>query len=37
MQEKRKLNLAAWIIIGMVAGIVVGFIFLKVGGTFTTD
>ena len=37
MQEKRKLNLAAWIIIGMIAGIVVGFIFLKVGGTFTTD
>ena len=37
MQEKRKLNLAAWIIIGMLAGILVGFIFLKVGGTFTTD
>lgn len=37
MQEKRKLNLAAWIIIGMLAGIAVGFIFLKVGGTFTTD
>ena len=37
MQEKRKLNLAAWIIIGMIAGIVVGFIFLKIGGTFTTD
>lgn len=37
MQEKRKLNLAAWIIIGMLAGIAVGFVFLKVGGTFTTD
>lgn len=37
MQQKRKLNLPAWIIIGMLAGILVGFIFLKVGGTFTTD
>ena len=37
MQEKRKLNLAAWIIIGMLAGIAVGFIFMKIGGTFTTD
>ena len=37
MQEKRKLNLAAWIIIGMLAGIAVGFVFLKVGGAFTTD
>lgn len=37
MQEKRKLNLAAWIIIGMLVGIAVGFVFLKVGGTFTTD
>ena len=37
MQQKRKLNLPAWIIIGMLAGIVVGFIFLKIGGTFTTD
>ena len=37
MQEKSKLNLAAWIIIGMLAGIAVGFVFLKVGGTFTTD
>ena len=37
MQERRKLNLAAWIIIGMLAGIAVGFVFLKVGGTFTTD
>lgn len=37
MQQKRKLNLPAWIIIGMLAGIAVGFIFMKVGGTFTTD
>ena len=37
MQQKRKLNLPAWIIIGMLAGIAVGFIFLKIGGTFTTD
>lgn len=37
MQQKRKLNLPAWIIIGMLAGILVGFIFLKIGGTFTTD
>lgn len=37
MQQKRKLNLPAWIIIGMLAGILIGFIFLKVGGTFTTD
>ena len=37
MQQKRKLNLPAWIIIGMLAGIAVGFVFLKVGGTFTTD
>lgn len=37
MQQKRKLNLPAWIIIGMLAGIAVGLIFLKVGGTFTTD
>lgn len=37
MQKKRKLNLPAWIIIGMLAGIAVGFIFLKIGGTFTTD
>lgn len=37
MQQKRILNLPAWIIIGMLAGIVVGFIFLKIGGTFTTD
>ena len=37
MQQERKLNLPAWIIIGMLAGILVGFIFLKVGGTFTTD
>ena len=37
MQQKRKLNLPAWIIIGMLAGILVGFIFLEVGGTFTTD
>ena len=37
MQQKRKLSLAAWIIIGMFAGIAVGFVFLKVGGTFTTD
>lgn len=37
MQQKRKLNLPAWIIIGMLAGIAVGFIFMKIGGTFTTD
>ena len=37
MQQKRKLNLPAWIIIGMLAGIAVGLIFLKIGGTFTTD
>ena len=37
MQQERKLNLPAWIIIGMLAGILVGFIFLKIGGTFTTD
>ena len=37
MQQKRKLNLPAWIIIGMLAGIAVGLIFMKVGGTFTTD
>ena len=37
MQQKRKLNLPAWIIIGMLAGIAIGFIFLKIGGTFTTD
>lgn len=37
MQQKRKLNLSAWIIIGMLAGIAVGLIFLKIGGTFTTD
>lgn len=37
MQQKRKLNLPAWIIVGMLAGIAVGFIFMKVGGTFTTD
>lgn len=37
MQQKRKLNLPAWIIIGMLAGIAVGFIFMNVGGTFTTD
>ena len=37
MQEKRKLNLAAWIIIGMLAGIAVGFVFLEGGVTFTTD
>lgn len=37
MQQKRKLNLPAWIIIGMLAGIAVGFIFLKIGGTFTTN
>ena len=37
MQQKRKLNLPAWIIIGMLTGIAVGFIFLKIGGTFTTD
>ena len=36
MQQKRKLNLPAWIIIGMLAGIAVGLIFLKIGGTFTT-
>ena len=37
MQQKRKLILPAWIIIGMLAGIAVGLIFLKIGGTFTTD
>ena len=37
MQQNRKLNLPAWIIIGMLAGIAVGFIFMKIGGTFTTD
>lgn len=37
MQQRRKLNLPAWIIIGMLAGIAVGFIFMKIGGTFTTD
>ena len=37
MKQKRKLNLPAWIIIGMLAGIAVGFIFMKIGGTFTTD
>lgn len=37
MQQKRKLNLPAWIIIGMLAGIAVGFIFMKIGGKFTTD
>ena len=37
MQQKRKLNLPALIIIGMLAGIAVGLIFLKIGGTFTTD
>ena len=37
MQQKRKLNLPARIIIGMLAGIAVGLIFLKIGGTFTTD
>ena len=37
MQQKRKLNLPAWIIIGMLAGSGVGLIFLKIGGTFTTD
>lgn len=37
MQQKRKLNLPAWIIIGMLAGIAVGLIFLNIGGTFTTD
>lgn len=37
MQQKRKFNLPAWIIIGMLAGIAVGFIFMKIGGTFTTD
>ena len=37
MQQKRKLNLPARIIIGMLAGLAVGLLFLKIGGTFTTD
>lgn len=37
MQNKRRLNLAAWILISMFAGIGVGLIFIKIGGTFTTD
>lgn len=37
MKEKRKISLPAWILISMFAGIAVGFIFLKIGGTFTTD
>ena len=39
MQQKRKINLAGWIIICMLAGILVGFVFLLVApkSTFTTD
>ena len=36
MKEKRKLSLAAWIFIGMVAGILVGLLFIK-SPQFTTD
>ena len=36
MKEKRKLSLAAWIFIGMVAGILVGLLFIK-NPQFTTD
>lgn len=39
MQQKKKLNLAAWIIICMLAGIVVGlaFLFIAPESTFTTE
>lgn len=39
MQQKRKINLAGWIIICMLAGILVGFVFLLAApkSTFTTD
>ena len=39
MQQKRKINLAGWIIICMLAGILVGFVFLILApkSTFTTD
>ncbi len=39
MESKRKLSLPAWIFIGMLGGILAGFIFLKVWpeSTFTTD
>lgn len=39
MQQKKKLNLAAWIIICMLAGIVVGlaFLFIAPKSTFTTE
>lgn len=39
MQQKRKINLAGWIIICMFAGVLVGFAFLKLApeSTFTTD
>ena len=39
MQQKRKINLAGWIIIAMFAGIAVGFIFLLAApeSTFTTE
>lgn len=39
MQQKRKLNLAAWIIICMLAGILVGLVFLLIApeSTFTTE
>jgi Na+/H+-dicarboxylate symporter len=39
MQQKKKINLAGWIIIAMFAGILVGFIFLLAApeSTFTTD
>ena len=36
MKEKKKLSLAAWIFIGMVAGILVGLLFIK-NPQFTTD
>ncbi|MGM9557989.1 MAG: dicarboxylate/amino acid:cation symporter [Oscillospiraceae bacterium] len=36
MKEKKKLSLAAWIFIGMVAGILVGLLFIK-SPQFTTD
>ena len=39
MQQKRKINLAGWIIICMLAGIIVGFVFLLAApkSTFTTE
>ena len=36
MKEKKKLSLPAWIFIGMVAGILVGLLFLK-NPEFTTE